>query len=197
MKNEEFAVAVRVFNFYLQSLVVNEQITEGACCRCYVLYQVDVALFAVQDDAAIVHVVLLAAGSTGGNGACLHGEAVLGVGVGAVLTDAVGALQVVGHETAIGRLVECLIAHDDAVVDADDVGCALFEGALLLLGRHAHVVREIEKGGSAAGGLADLTEDSPRVGIHGRGQGGIKEGGILVGEVAGLAAVFILCIAAA
>ena len=197
MKNEEFAVAVRVFNFYLQSLVVNEQITEGARCRCYVLYQVDVALFAVQDDAAIVHVVLLAAGSTGGNGACLHGEAVLGVGVGAVLTDAVGALQVVGHETAIGRLVECLIAHDDAVVDADDVAGTLLQGAFLLLGRHTLVVGEVQIDGSSAGGLADLAEDSPGVGIHGRGECLVKERGILVGEVAGLAAVFILCIAAA
>ena len=161
MKNEEFAVAVRVFNFYLQSLVVNEQITEGARCRCYVLYQVDVALFAVQDDAAIVHVVLLAAGSTGGNGACLHGEAVLGVGVGAVLAYAVGTLQVVGHETAVGGVVQRLIAYDDAVVDADDVAGALLEGALLLLGRQALVVLEVQIDGTAASRFADLAEDAP------------------------------------
>ena len=159
MMTSEFLIFLNVSSAHYLP-VVHKDIAKRTCSGGYVLGEIDVALLAVLNDTAVVHVVALVADTTGGNAAGRHDETVGGVGVAAVLAYAVGTLQVVGGETAVGRLVERLVTDDDAVVDTKDIGGLAFEGALLLLGRQPHVVGEVQVGGAAADGLADLTEDA-------------------------------------
>ena len=171
---------------------MHEQIAKRAGGSGYVLREVDVALLTVLYYAPIVHVVMLAAAAAGGDAAGRHTQTELRIGVRLVFPIAVGTLQVIGGKASVRGVVQRLVAHDDTVVDTNDVIGTLFVGCLLLLGGKPLVIRENNVVDAPAERLADLAEHASRVRIHGSGQRLIEERGILEGKVTRLAAILAL-----
>ena len=84
------------------SSIMHKQVPLRTSSSGDVLSEVDVTLFGIENDAAIIHVIPLATDSTGGNAVTAHRQAILGVVGTIVLTHAVGTLLVIGCKAPIG-----------------------------------------------------------------------------------------------
>ncbi len=182
-------------NFFGGSLlVVHEQVAIRTCGGGDVRLEVDVTLFGIEDDATEVHVIALAADSTGGYAVAAHRQPILGVIGAVVLANAVGALLVVGSKTTVGRIVERLETYNDAVVHAQYEVCLRLQCRLTLTRRPAIAVLEVQIDIATLLRFADEAEDATGIGVHGLRQRLVKIVGIMVENVTRLIVVLALAI---
>ena len=136
------------------------------------------------DDAAIVHVVFLAACGTGGDATGAHRQREFWVQIVVLTSYAVRTLSIVGHETTIGLGIHGLETNDDAVVESQDVVGESLHLSDLLMGCVTTLIALEMEYKSAHARVPYLAEDSTRVDIHGRGQRGVKVQTVVVSETA-------------
>jgi len=136
-------------------------------------------------ETAVVEVVFLTAFATCGNAAGAHRDGISGVDGVVFATNTVGALDVVGHKATVGCGVECLKAHDDAVVEAQDVIRQAFQLRYLLVGGIAALIALEVEDESPHARIPYLAEHASGIDVHSRSKRRIDVQAVVVSETAG------------